>query len=560
MAKQVSQALAVLQEANEAVHCPADRATEALERARAALSTAQGLHQLPPGMGDPAQTVEAVTTTMRLVTDAQVALEDRTQALQRLLRVQHGIQQGRRRSGSSDNESAVTANRSDNDDDDDDGDDDDDDDGDGGADDVTMDDAVTALAVSRASLQALVDNHQRELEESRAAADAAGDNADDEVARANAELAVTAHSAAEALEAAESLRVLVESTSDLDADGEGADSVLPRFIEMVAAATANVNRLTLLIHQRTHPEQARAKVRAEQLIEEVKATYERVVAQMQEQRAKAGRAGAQPSPQEQALLEATERQLAKAEEAKARLVGPLATPSSIATFIRLVGQAEQSVHGVARANKMLTGKDLDKVRMMELERRLINARQMHSGQADSTDTEATGMLNVAESALAAAQTLASVMDKPGHDPALEDKFKKALDMVRCGCGSAGACSSPVRAKTNRKRWCASLVLVQVEAQAGRVEVVLQKREENVVSTFVEEFKKAEARIASLHADVEHLKKGCVCRCRKSPTPTQSARVPHPSTRTLTSTHCAGTAALARTWTLWSMILTLPRRQ
>ena len=64
-----------------------------------------------------------------------------------------------------------------------------------------------------------------------------------------------------------------------------------------------------------------------------------------------------------------------------------------------------------------------------------------------------------------------------------------------------------------------------------MEVVLQKREENVVSTFVEEFKKAEARIASLHADVEHLKKGCVCRCRKSRAGVPfSAHVSHPSTR------------------------------
>ena len=58
-------ALAVLDEANAAVHRPRDRATESLQRAHAALNTAQGLHQLPPGMTDQAQTVAAVTTLMR---------------------------------------------------------------------------------------------------------------------------------------------------------------------------------------------------------------------------------------------------------------------------------------------------------------------------------------------------------------------------------------------------------------------------------------------------------------------------------------------------------------
>ena len=48
---------------------------------------------------------------------------------------------------------------------------------------------------------------------------------------------------------------------------------------------------------------------------------------------------------------------------------------------------------------------------------------------------------------------------------------------------------------------------QVETQASRVEAVLRKKDEHMVGAFVEEFKRSEAILNSLHTDVAHLKKG-----------------------------------------------------
>ena len=321
-------ALAVLDEANAAVHRPRDRATESLQRAHAALNTAQGLHQLPPGMTDQAQTVAAVTTLMRLLDEAQTALEDRSIAISRVLGVENQFKRLRNndRGASSvavgnDDDGASVSTR---------GESDDGEDGDIG-DEATVDDAVTALAVSRAALQALLDTHPTEL-------GLEGDGDDTALTEAS-------DRAQKAVTSAESLQVLVEGAQ------EGANSsVLPKFVEMVAAATAAVNQLNLELHQRTHPTQAQARRRAEQLLEEVRGTYNSVARRVREAQEQAREAGEEPphSQETEALLEASGKQVERAEFARASLVGPLATPARIVAFLKEVEAAEEAVEVMCR--------------------------------------------------------------------------------------------------------------------------------------------------------------------------------------------------------------------
>ena len=155
---------------------------------------------------------------------------------------------------------------------------------------------------------------------------------------------------------------------------------------------------------------------------------------------------------------------------------------------------------VSRAGRVVSDKEEAVMRLMAAERRLLRARELHGGKSDSADDDGAAMLVVADSALAAAKTLATVVNKPDVTAATLESFLNAIAMVRLpACRDVPWYSSG----------CSPLLRIasQVESQVDKVERSLHHREAQVLGAFIEDFRKAEARLASLHADVEHLKAG-----------------------------------------------------